>query len=71
MRQHQQTADLLAHGGNHFEFSSGMRVRGPVLDVDHAHTRFAPPNGRGQERFERILWQIFEVLEPGIVESLP
>ena len=43
---------------------------GSVLYVDDADYAIAPDNGRGEERFKRILGKVLEILESGITVGL-
>ena len=39
-REHQHASDLLTYGGDHFEFSTGVRVRGRCCTLITPMTRF-------------------------------
>ncbi len=65
--QQQHTADLLADGGNHFHFTTGVLVRKAVLHVDDADYP-VPRNQRGgEEGFEAVLRQFTKGLEARVL----
>jgi len=69
--QHQETTDLLSHGGDQLHLAAGVLVREAVLHVDHAHYAIAGNHRRREEGFEGVLGELPEGLEAGIGVGLP